>query len=75
MITMDFKLPELGEGVYEVELVAWLVQPGYGGSRSRISWGVSAEGMALSKARSSSTSRILRTLDISRLPAVPTSTS
>jgi 2-oxoisovalerate dehydrogenase E2 component (dihydrolipoyl transacylase) len=26
--TMDFKLPELGEGVYEAELVAWLVQPG-----------------------------------------------
>src|SRR2546423_1398754 len=25
---MDFKLPELGEGVYEAELVAWLVQPG-----------------------------------------------
>ena len=27
-MTMDFKLPELGEGVYEAELVAWLVQPG-----------------------------------------------
>jgi 2-oxoisovalerate dehydrogenase E2 component (dihydrolipoyl transacylase) len=25
---MDFNLPELGEGVYEAELVAWLVQPG-----------------------------------------------
>ncbi|HEY1859685.1 MAG TPA: dihydrolipoamide acetyltransferase family protein [Gemmataceae bacterium] len=25
---MDFKLPELGEGVYEAELVAWLVQTG-----------------------------------------------
>src|SRR5262245_53292444 len=25
---MDFKLPELGEGVYEAELVAWLVKPG-----------------------------------------------
>jgi 2-oxoisovalerate dehydrogenase E2 component (dihydrolipoyl transacylase) len=25
---MDFHLPELGEGVYEAELVAWLVQPG-----------------------------------------------
>jgi 2-oxoisovalerate dehydrogenase E2 component (dihydrolipoyl transacylase) len=25
---MDFKLPELGEGVYEAELVAWLVEPG-----------------------------------------------
>jgi pyruvate dehydrogenase E2 component (dihydrolipoamide acetyltransferase)/2-oxoisovalerate dehydrogenase E2 component (dihydrolipoyl transacylase) len=25
---MDFKLPELGEGVYEAELVSWLVQPG-----------------------------------------------
>jgi 2-oxoisovalerate dehydrogenase E2 component (dihydrolipoyl transacylase) len=24
---MDFKLPELGEGVYEAELVAWFVQP------------------------------------------------
>jgi pyruvate dehydrogenase E2 component (dihydrolipoamide acetyltransferase)/2-oxoisovalerate dehydrogenase E2 component (dihydrolipoyl transacylase) len=26
--TMDFRLPELGEGVYEAELVAWLVKPG-----------------------------------------------
>ena len=25
---MDFKLPELGEGVYEAEAVRWLVQPG-----------------------------------------------
>jgi pyruvate dehydrogenase E2 component (dihydrolipoamide acetyltransferase)/2-oxoisovalerate dehydrogenase E2 component (dihydrolipoyl transacylase) len=25
---MDFRLPELGEGVYEAELVAWLVKPG-----------------------------------------------
>ncbi len=25
---MDFKLPELGEGVYEAELVRWLVAPG-----------------------------------------------
>ena len=25
---MDFKLPELGEGVYEAELVGWLVKPG-----------------------------------------------
>ncbi len=25
---MDFRLPELGEGVYEAELVAWQVQPG-----------------------------------------------
>ena len=25
---MDFALPELGEGVYEAELVRWLVQPG-----------------------------------------------
>jgi pyruvate dehydrogenase E2 component (dihydrolipoamide acetyltransferase)/2-oxoisovalerate dehydrogenase E2 component (dihydrolipoyl transacylase) len=25
---MDFKLPELGEGVYEAELVAWLVETG-----------------------------------------------
>jgi 2-oxoisovalerate dehydrogenase E2 component (dihydrolipoyl transacylase) len=25
---MDFPLPELGEGVYEAELVRWLVQPG-----------------------------------------------
>jgi pyruvate dehydrogenase E2 component (dihydrolipoamide acetyltransferase)/2-oxoisovalerate dehydrogenase E2 component (dihydrolipoyl transacylase) len=25
---MDFKLPELGEGVYEAELVSWLVKPG-----------------------------------------------
>ena len=25
---MDFKLPELGEGVYEAELVAWHVKPG-----------------------------------------------
>ncbi len=26
--TMDFHLPELGEGVYEAELVEWRVQPG-----------------------------------------------
>jgi len=25
---MDFRLPELGEGVYEAELVSWLVKPG-----------------------------------------------
>src|ERR1700758_2798617 len=25
---MDFRVPELGEGVYEAELVAWLVKPG-----------------------------------------------
>lgn len=25
---MDFRLPELGEGVYEAELVTWLVKPG-----------------------------------------------
>src|SRR5262245_57239321 len=25
---MDFALPEIGEGVYEAELVRWLVQPG-----------------------------------------------
>src|SRR5439155_25279047 len=25
---MDFRLPELGEGVYEAEMVAWHVQPG-----------------------------------------------
>src|SRR6516162_1795703 len=25
---MDFELPEIGEGVYEAELVAWLVKPG-----------------------------------------------
>src|SRR5439155_9519748 len=24
---MEFKLPELGEGVYEAELVSWLVKP------------------------------------------------
>jgi 2-oxoisovalerate dehydrogenase E2 component (dihydrolipoyl transacylase) len=26
--TMDFKLPELGEGIYEAELIRWLVKPG-----------------------------------------------
>src|SRR5437667_5689329 len=25
---MDFRLPELGEGVYEAELVNWLIKPG-----------------------------------------------
>src|SRR5438309_2115187 len=25
---MDFRLPELGEGIYEAELVAWQVRPG-----------------------------------------------
>jgi 2-oxoisovalerate dehydrogenase E2 component (dihydrolipoyl transacylase) len=28
MIVMDFALPEIGEGVYEAELVRWLVKPG-----------------------------------------------
>jgi pyruvate dehydrogenase E2 component (dihydrolipoamide acetyltransferase)/2-oxoisovalerate dehydrogenase E2 component (dihydrolipoyl transacylase) len=27
-MTMDFRLPELGEGVYEAELVNWLIKPG-----------------------------------------------
>src|SRR5262249_15609828 len=27
-VSMDFKLPELGEGVYEAELVTWHVKPG-----------------------------------------------
>jgi 2-oxoisovalerate dehydrogenase E2 component (dihydrolipoyl transacylase) len=27
-LIMDFALPELGEGVYEAELVRWLIQPG-----------------------------------------------
>src|SRR5262252_8074218 len=25
---MEFRMPEIGEGVYEAELVAWLVKPG-----------------------------------------------
>ena len=25
---MEFRVPELGEGVYEAELVEWLVRPG-----------------------------------------------
>src|SRR6516162_6570458 len=25
---MDFALPEIGEGVYEAELIRWLVEPG-----------------------------------------------
>src|SRR6516225_3423058 len=25
---MDFRLPEIGEGVYEAELINWLVKPG-----------------------------------------------
>ena len=25
---MDFQLPELGEGIYEAELVHWLIKPG-----------------------------------------------
>ncbi len=25
---MDFSLPQLGEGIYEAELVRWLVKPG-----------------------------------------------
>ena len=28
VFAMDFHLPELGEGVYEAEMVAWLVKPG-----------------------------------------------
>ena len=26
---MEFRVPELGEGVYEAELVEWLVRPGH----------------------------------------------
>jgi 2-oxoisovalerate dehydrogenase E2 component (dihydrolipoyl transacylase) len=33
---MDFKLPELGEGVYEAELVAWHVKPGDGVKRGQL---------------------------------------
>src|SRR5581483_8251850 len=33
---MDFKLPELGEGVYEAELVRWLVKPGDAVKRAQI---------------------------------------
>ena len=25
---MDYRVPELGEGVYEADFVEWLVQPG-----------------------------------------------
>src|SRR5262249_60129057 len=32
---MDFRLPEIGEGVYEAELVSWLVQPGAGVKRGQ----------------------------------------
>src|SRR5215470_15914146 len=27
-IAMDFRLPEIGEGLYDAELVRWLVKPG-----------------------------------------------
>src|SRR5262249_46236466 len=37
---MDFKLPELGEGVYEAELVSWLVKPGDTGRRGQNLMGV-----------------------------------
>src|SRR5579871_4567601 len=33
---MDFHLPELGEGVYEAEFVAWHVQPGESVQRGQI---------------------------------------
>ena len=32
---MDFKLPELGEGIYEAELIRWLVKPGDNVRRSQ----------------------------------------
>jgi pyruvate dehydrogenase E2 component (dihydrolipoamide acetyltransferase)/2-oxoisovalerate dehydrogenase E2 component (dihydrolipoyl transacylase) len=32
---MDFKLPELGEGIYEAELIRWLVKPGDSVRRSQ----------------------------------------
>src|SRR5438132_4787438 len=32
---MDFHLPQLGEGLYEVELVRWLVRPGDAVSRGQ----------------------------------------
>jgi 2-oxoisovalerate dehydrogenase E2 component (dihydrolipoyl transacylase) len=33
---MDFRLPELGEGVYEAELVSWLVKPGESVKRGQL---------------------------------------
>ncbi len=33
---MDFALPEIGEGVYEAELVAWQVQPGTAVKRGQV---------------------------------------
>ncbi len=33
---MDFRLPELGEGVYEAELVTWLVKPGDAVKRGQV---------------------------------------
>jgi pyruvate dehydrogenase E2 component (dihydrolipoamide acetyltransferase)/2-oxoisovalerate dehydrogenase E2 component (dihydrolipoyl transacylase) len=33
---MDFRLPELGEGIYEAELVSWLAQPGQSVKRGDI---------------------------------------
>ena len=35
---MDFPLPQLGEGVYEAELVRWLVKPGERSSPAKDSW-------------------------------------
>ena len=32
---MDFALPPVGEGLYEVELVRWLVRPGEAVSRGQ----------------------------------------
>lgn len=32
---MDFRLPELGEGIYEAELIRWLVKPGDGVRRGQ----------------------------------------
>jgi pyruvate/2-oxoglutarate dehydrogenase complex dihydrolipoamide acyltransferase (E2) component len=31
---MDFALPEIGEGVYEAELIRWLVGPSSSANRS-----------------------------------------
>ena len=35
---MEFRLPELGEGVYEAEVVRWLVKPGDVVKRAQVLW-------------------------------------
>ena len=60
---MDFRLPELGEGVYEAELVAWLVKPGDVVKRGQNLVEVLTDKATMATARLDEIARRLATLD------------